>query len=67
MLSNIKKIGKNQFGYWLIGTLTYNGFIITDIFNTNLTSELDTSQTYEVKMVEISKSKDKNIRLKLIF
>lgn len=67
MLKDIKKQGANDYGIWVIGTLEYNGFIINDLFSTNLKSELDTTKSYEVKTVKIIRNKSNIIRFQLIF
>lgn len=67
MLKDIKKQGVNDYGVWVIGTLEYQGFVINDLFSTNLKSEIDTTKSYEVKSVKIIRNKSNIIRFQLIF
>lgn len=67
MIKDIKKQGSNDYGIWLIGTLDYNGFVINDLFSTNLKNELDATKSYEVKSVKIIRNKSNIIRFQLIF
>lgn len=67
MIKDIKKQGSNDYGIWLIGTLEYNGFVINDLFSTNLKNELDATKSYEVKSVKIIRNKSNIIRFQLIF
>lgn len=67
MLKDIKKQGSNDYGIWVIGTLEYNGFVINDLFSTNLKSELDSTKSYEVKSVKIIRNKSNVLRFQLIF
>lgn len=56
-LGEIRKCGKTEKGkVWVIGTLYLeSGIEITEIFSTNLQSEIDTTKTYQVKKVKISR------------
>lgn len=65
----VKKQGSNDYGVWVIGTLTIGNLIIEDLFNTNLKEELsDTTQPIKVKKVKISRSmKSNQIRFCLEF
>lgn len=67
MINNLKKQGSNDYGIWVIGTLTYQGFEFTDLFSTNLKSELDLTKSYEVKSVQVIRNKKNELRFKLIF
>lgn len=65
----VKKQGINDYGVWIIGTLELGGLVISDLFNTNLSHELDdTTKPIKVKKVKISRSmKTNQLRFSLEF
>ena len=65
----VKKQGTNDYGVWIIGTLELGGLVISDLFNTNLSKELDdTTKPIKVKKVKISRSmKSNQLRFTLEF
>lgn len=65
----VQKQGTNEYGVWVIGTLTIGNLVIRDLFNTNLKDELsDTTQPLKVKKVKISRSQKTNqLRISLEF
>lgn len=70
MLTNIKKIGSNSYGVWCIGDLIINdGLIISSIFSTNLKEEnkIDTTKSYKITKIKISRTKNNNFSVYLEF
>lgn len=65
----VQKQGVNEYGLWIIGTLELGGLTIRDLFNTNLSNEIeDTSKPIKVKKVKISRSqKTRELRFTLEF
>lgn len=67
----IIKYGTSKFGdCWVIGNLKYEGFEVSDLFNTNIKDEnfFKDKTTIKVKKIKVSRnSKSKLIRFTLEF
>ena len=62
----VKKIGKTEYGVWILGTLKYSGFEIKDIFKTNL-KDIPKETILKVNKLIVNKSKNGDIRFSLEF
>lgn len=59
----VKKCGKSDYGYWVLGTLSYKGLELQDIFSVN--EEVYPNTTYEVKNIIVKRNKKGNLNFKL--
>lgn len=59
----VKKTGKNNYGYWAYGTLKYNGLEIRDIFTIN--KEVEIGQSYKVQYMICYRTKKDSLRFKI--
>lgn len=59
----VKKCGKNNYGFWAYGTLKYNGLEIKDIYTVN--KELEAGKSYKPNNIVCYRTKKDNLRFRI--
>lgn len=59
----VKKVGKTQYGNWVLGILKYNGLEIQDVFSVN--KELSENEVYKPQKISIYRNKKGNLKIKI--
>lgn len=60
----VKKCGKNEYGYWAVGTLKYAGLEIYDLYSVN--KEVEANKSYKPTEVTLKRDKKNNLRFKIV-
>lgn len=63
---SVKKVGKSQFGQWVIGVIT-NGVVVYDgIFSMDKEYDLEVDKVYSIKYISIKQNKLNKLAIKLV-
>lgn len=61
----VKKIGKSQFGQWVIGILANNTIAYSGIFSMDKEYSLEIDKVYPVEYVDIKQNKMNKLAIKI--
>lgn len=61
----VKKVGKSQFGQWVIGTLANDVITFDGIFSMAKDYDLELGEVYSVKFIDIKQNKLNKLAIKI--
>lgn len=61
----VKKVGKSQFGQWVIGTLANDVIAFDGIFSMAKDYDLELGEVYSVKFIDIKQNKLNKLAIKI--
>lgn len=61
----VKKVGKSQFGQWVIGTLANDIITFDGIFSMAKDYDLELGEVYSVKFIDIKQNKLNKLAIKI--